>query len=153
MACCEAVRKAGSEIARNSDQTSEFPAHCLPSELIHMVFAYLEPKEAAVFRWAGRVVAEIGLHYLTPKVYLRLREESYDRLLAIAEHPIASKCVVELQYETEGLPLINNLDFDEYFRCQDLVSQRQVSSDQESTRNMSLPRKDWTLPSKGWTAR
>ena len=66
-----------------------------------MVFAYLEPKEAALFRWAGRVIAEIGLQYLTPKVCLRLREESYDRLSAIAEHPVASKCVVELEYETE----------------------------------------------------
>ena len=110
-----------------------------------MVFAYLEPKEAATFRWTGRVVAEVGLHYLTPKVYLRLREESYDRLLAIAEHPIASKCVVELEYETEGLRFIDRKKFDQILIFTDLGSQRHDSSEQEASRNVPLPSKKWTV--------
>ena len=40
---------------------TRFPVDCLPSELIHMVFVYLKPTDAAAFRWTGRVVAEIGL--------------------------------------------------------------------------------------------
>lgn len=66
-----------------------------------MVFRYLKATEAAVFRWAGRVVAEIGLEYLAPTVHLALKEKSYDRLLAIAEHPIVSKSVRCLHYEAD----------------------------------------------------
>lgn len=67
-----------------------------------MVFAYLAPTEAAAFRWAGKVV-EVGLQYLASTVYLRLKEESYDRLLAIAEHPVVSKSVKRLDYEADTL--------------------------------------------------
>ncbi len=77
-----------------------------------MVYTYLEPTEAAAFRWAGRVVAEIGLQYLAPTVYLKLNEESYDRLLVIAEHPVVSKYVVSLNYETRGLHFLNREEFD-----------------------------------------
>lgn len=109
------------------------------------MFAYLEPKEAATFRWAGRVVAEIGLHYLTPKIHLRLREESYDRLLAISEHPVASKCVVELEYETEGLWLIDRKRFDRIFMLTKSRSRRRTSSREVFSRNFSLPGKKSTL--------
>ena len=90
----------------------KFPAERLPSELIHMVFTYLEPTEAATFRLVGKVVAEIGLQYLVPTAYLALNEESYDRLLAIAAHPVVSKYVVKLEYETEGLRLITRHQWD-----------------------------------------
>ena len=93
-------------------RASTFPAERLPYELIHMIFKYLEPKEAAAFRLVGRVVAEIGLQYLVPTVYLALNEESYDRLLAIAEHPIFSKYVVKLEYETEGLRFMDRVQWD-----------------------------------------
>ena len=154
MARRKAVRKSGSQATRKTVQTSMFPADRLPSELIHMVFAYLEPKEAATFRWAGRVVAEIGLHYLTPKVCLRLREESYDQLLAIAEHPVASKCVVELEYETEGLKFLDREAFDRTFTYDYMTPERHDVSERlaslasardwralkrESRRNMRPP--------------
>ena len=150
MARRKVVRKSGSQAVRKSVPTSKFPADRLPSELIHMVFAYLEPKEAAKFRWAGRVVAQIGLHYLTPKVCLRLREESYDRLLAIAEHPVASKCVVELEYETEGLRFLDREAFDRTFTWHErhVTSERPTSVasarawrafERESRRNMPPP--------------
>ena len=129
MARRKVVRKSRSQATRKYVQTSKFPADRLPSELIHMVFAYLEPKEAATFRWAGRVVAEIGLHYLTPKVCLMLREESYDRLLAIAEHPVASKCVVELEYETEGLKFLDREAFDRTFTYNDMTPERHDASE------------------------
>ena len=95
---------------------SKFPADFLPPELIHLVFAYLKPTEAAAFRWAGRIVAEIGLQYLAPTAYLALEEESYDRLLAIAEHPTVSKYVVKLVYEKEGLGFIDRNQFDHTIR-------------------------------------
>ncbi|KAM0794124.1 hypothetical protein BDR22DRAFT_718291 [Usnea florida] len=93
-------------------QASKFPAERLPSELIHIIFTNLEPTEAAAFRLVGRVVAAVGLQYLVPTAYLALNEESYDRLLAIAEHPIVSKYVVKLMYETEGLKFIDRRRWD-----------------------------------------
>ena len=144
MASRKAIRASEGQVPGKSVRTSKFPADRLPSELIHTVFAYLEPKEAALFRWAGRVIAEIGLQYLTSKVYLRLREESYDRLLAVAEHPVASKCVVELEYETEGFRSINREKFDHIFSCTDLRSQRHDSSERELGRNMPLSNKKRT---------
>ena len=133
-----------------------------------MVFTYLEPKEAASFRWAGRVVAEIGLQYLTPKVHLRLKEESYDRLLAIAENPVASKYVVELEYETEGLLPIERQQFDEILTFRSLIPQRHASSERpgsvasarawrayerDSSRIMPLPskRKTAQLLNRAWS--
>ena len=89
-----------------------------------MVFAYLEPKEAAAFRWVGRVFAEIGLQYLAPKIHLKLREESYNQLFAIAKHPIASKYVVELNYETEGLGFITREEFDQMLTCTSVIPKR-----------------------------
>ncbi len=80
-----------------------------------MVFAYLEPTEAATFRWAGRITAEIGLQYLAPIVHLRLNEESYDRFFAISEHPVARNSVLNLEYETEGLGALNWKDIEEMF--------------------------------------
>ena len=103
-------------IRKSIVRASKFPAERLPSELMQMVFTYLEPTEAAAFRLVGRVVAEVGLQYLAPTVYLALNEESYDRLLAIAEHPIVSKYVMKLEYETEGLRFINRHQWDQVIK-------------------------------------
>ena len=107
MARRKATKKPAKQTACESVQASKFPADLLPPELIHMVFAYLEPTEAAVFRWAGKIAAEVGLQYLAPTVHLRLNEESYDRFFAISEHPIARNSVLNLEYETEGFGAIN----------------------------------------------
>ena len=109
-------------------QASNFPAERLPSELIHMIFTYLEPTEAAALRLGGRVVAAVGLQYLVPTAYLALNEESYDRLLAIAEHPIVSKYVVKLEYETEGLRFINRRQWDRMITCPPIISSQDASA-------------------------
>ncbi|KAL9072709.1 MAG: hypothetical protein Q9161_003418 [Pseudevernia consocians] len=124
MARRRATKRASKHAARKSIHAPKFSADHLPVELIHMVFTYLEPTEAALFRWAGRVVAEIGLQYLAPTVYLKLNEESYDRLLAIAEHPVVSKYVVKLEYETTGLQSINREEFDREIRSIMKIPQR-----------------------------
>lgn len=129
MAHRKAVRKSRSQPTRKSVQAAKFPADRLPSELVHMVFAYLEPKEVAAFRWVGRAFAEIGLQYLTPKIHLELNEKSYDRLLAIAEHPIASKYVVELSYDTEQLKSIDRETFDRCLKRRSVIPQRHASSE------------------------
>ena len=109
-------------------RASKFPAERIPSELIHAIFKYLEPTEAAAFRLVGRVVAEIGLQYLVSTVYLALNEESYDRLLAIAEHPIASKYVAKLGYETEGLRIVDLHQWGQMWRAYNQESVRDMTS-------------------------
>ena len=131
-----------------------------------MIFAYLEPTEAAAFRWVGRVVAEIGLQYLTPTVYLALKEESYDRLLAIAGHPVASRYVVKLDYETNGLDFILRQDFDWKYRSMPVISRHDSERpdslasprawrvyQRESFRNMMLPSEKQTtqLLNRAWS--
>ena len=108
----KATRKSGKQTAGKSIQAPKFPADRLPPELIHMVFMYLEPTEVAAFRWAGQVVAQVGLQFLVPTVYLRLNEESYDRVFAIAEHPVVSKYVISLEYETGGLECLEREKFE-----------------------------------------
>ena len=142
MARRRAAHKAGQQIARKFAHIQKFPADLLPSELIHMVFRCLVPTEAAAFRWSGRTVAEIGLQYLAPTVYLRLKEESYDRLLAISEHPVVNKYVVELEYETEGLRPIHREEFDQM-----LISTKRIPQ-----RHSFLNRPDHTASARVWRA-
>lgn len=101
MTCRKAAREFGNQAARKSVQAVKVQADRLPAEFIHMVFTYLEPTEAAAFRSAGRIFAEIRLQYLALTVYLTLEGESYDRLWAIAEHPVVSKTVNCLLYEAD----------------------------------------------------
>ena len=136
-----ALKKTRKQPIRKSIvRASKFPAERLPSELIHMIFTYLEPTEAAAFRLVGRVVAEVGLQYLAPTVYLALNEESYDRLLAIAEHPIVSTYVVELEYETEGLRCINRRQWDHKITGRPIIYSRDASSE---TPNRSASARTW----------
>ena len=114
---------------KSINRVSKFPVEHLPSELIHMFFTYLEPKEAAAFRLLGRIVAEVGLQYLVPTVYLALNEESYDRLLAIAKHPIVSKYVVRLEYETEGLRFVTRHQWDLIITMLPVTNSRDAASD------------------------
>ena len=129
MARCKAAKKSDKHAAHKMVHAPKFPADHLPAELIHMIFPYLEPTEAAAFRWAGRVVAEIGLQYLAPTVYLKLNEESYNRVLAISEHPVVSKYVINLDYETRGLNAINREQFDDMVISTETIAQRHESSE------------------------
>ena len=105
-----------------------------------MIFTYLKPTEAAAFRLVGRAVAEVGLQYLAPIVYLALNEGSYDRLLAIAEHPVVSKYVVKLEYETEGLRFINRHQWDQVITSLPVIYSRNASSE---TPNRSASERTW----------
>ena len=161
-------KKSGKQAApKTIVQAPKFPADLLPSELIHLVFTYLQPTEAAAFRWVGRIVAEIGLQYLAPTIYLALKEESYNRLLAIAEHPIVSKYVVKLVFETRGLGSINREQLDGMIRDTRVIPPRHDSErpdsfasarawrayDRETVRNLPLTsqRKTRQSLSRAWS--
>ena len=68
-----------------------------------MIFAYLTPGEAANLRLLSKKMAVVGLQYLVPTVHLDLKEDSFNQLRNIANHPVASKHVYELVYEVDRL--------------------------------------------------
>lgn len=84
---------------------SQCPIDNLPSELLHMVCTHLKPKDVANLRLASRVVAPIGLQYLSPKVHLLIAKDSFKQLEAIAKHPVVSKYVTSLSYEANILEI------------------------------------------------
>ena len=80
-----------------------FPITKLANEVVHMIFAYLNPREAANLRLLSKRMALVGLHYLVPTIHLDLEKDSLKKLRDIADHPVASKHVYELVYEIDRL--------------------------------------------------
>ena len=66
---------------------------------MHMIFGYLTPTEIASMRLMSSNIAAIGLKYIAVTVTLILQEDSFNRLLDIAHHPVVSKSVRNLYYE------------------------------------------------------
>ena len=66
---------------------------------MHMIFDYLTPTEIASMRLMSSTIAAIGLKYIAITVTLKLQEDSFNRLLDIAHHPVVSKSVRNLCYE------------------------------------------------------
>ena len=75
----------------------------MPVELVRMICSYLTPTQVASIRSISRTIAAIGLEYIATTVTLTLNEESFDRLLDIAHHPVVSKYVQNLRYEHDFL--------------------------------------------------
>lgn len=75
----------------------------LPAELLHMICVYLEPMDVARIRTLDRIIAAVGLKYLVPQIHLIPKADSFDRLLAVAEHPLANRYVTSLFYEADLL--------------------------------------------------
>ena len=81
------------------DEPARFPLHRLPAEIVHMIFGYLTPTEIASMRSMSSNIAAIGLKHIARTVTVTLQEDSFDRLLDIAHHPVVSKSVRNLCYE------------------------------------------------------
>ena len=71
----------------------------MPAELVHMICSYLTPIQVASIRIVSSMIAAIGLEYIATTVTLTFKEDSFDRLLEIAHHPVISKYVYSLNYE------------------------------------------------------
>ena len=87
------------------------PITQLANEVLHMIYAYLTPGEAANLRLMSKGLAVVGLRYLAPTVHLDLEEASFKKLRDIADHPIASKHVYELVYEIDRLEPLSREDW------------------------------------------
>lgn len=85
------------------NQQLRFRMDDLPSELIHMIYAYLRPMELANLRLVSRRAVPISLQYMVPEVHLILAKDSFEQLKALAEHPIISKYVTSFFFEANKL--------------------------------------------------
>ena len=103
MLCPRAIHKP----ARPSVSKSiNFPIDKLPTELIHMICAHLEPMEVANLRLVSRLVGPIGLQYMVSEVHLFLAKDSFEQLKALAKHPIASKYVTSFFFEADRIGVL-----------------------------------------------
>ena len=83
------------------------PLLLVPTELLHEIFTYLTPTEAAKFRRLNRRIADVGVEYIVPTVSLALTEDSFDRLEAIAQHPRIRTHVDSMVFDATCLPDLN----------------------------------------------
>lgn len=87
----------------HNEKHRSFPIESLPLELLHEVFAYLKPSEAAELRLFSRRLAAVGLQYLVPELHLIVKQDSLDRLQEISKYPVVSQHVTSLWYEADRL--------------------------------------------------
>ena len=76
---------------------------CVPTELLHKIFTYLKPTEAANFRLLHKRIASIGIEYIVPEIFLALSEDSFNKLEAIAQHPEIRKHVSSMVFDATYL--------------------------------------------------
>ena len=68
-----------------------------------MICAYLEPKDVAGIQFLDRTIAAVGLEHLVSQIHLIAKPDSFDRLLAMAEHLSAGRYVTSLFFEADVL--------------------------------------------------
>ena len=98
-----------------------FPIDQLPADIIHIICVFLRPSELANLRLVSRNVGPISFKYMVPEVHLMLTKDSYERLKAIAAHPIASKNVTSFFFEADRLSEWPLETWDQCFRNPEYV--------------------------------
>ena len=102
----------------------------LPSEIAHMVFAQLTPRDAASLRLLCRTLSVLGLEYLVPRFHLVFKSSSFEQLRQISEHPVISQHVKSLYYEADTLKKIETTEGgEEEMREPELGSEAAASAD------------------------
>ena len=86
------------------------PIQQLPLEVLHIIYAYLKPRDVTKMRLQCRVFATVGLHYLLRSYHLIFKKSSFKRLLEISRHPIVSQCVKAIYYEADALSDYHTMD-------------------------------------------
>ena len=79
---------------------------------MHMIFSSLEPADVARLRTMDHALAEIGIEYLVPSVWIELKMTSVARFLAIAHHPVISKYVRHIYYAYDLLSGLSRLQWE-----------------------------------------
>ena len=116
----------------------------MPVELVRMICSYLTPTQVASIRSVSRTIAAIGLEYIATTVTLTLKEESFDRLLDIAHHPVVSKYVQSLRYEHDFLTDLSRTQWEDNIRTPEFVA--------AETKNDSIRTSTLDMSKRGWRA-
>ncbi|CAD6589929.1 MAG: hypothetical protein ASARMPREDX12_004078 [Alectoria sarmentosa] len=106
---------------------AKFPLNRMPVELVHMICGYLSPTEVASIRIMSSTVAAVGLEYIATTITLTLEEDSFDRLLEIAHHPIISQHVHSLHYEHDFLTKLDRAEWEETIKTPELMAAENAS--------------------------
>ena len=83
------------------------PLLWVPNELLHKIFAYLTPTEAANLRRLHTSIADIGVEYIVPAISLALTKDSFNKLESIAQHPRIRDHVGSLVFDGTYLPALD----------------------------------------------
>lgn len=82
------------------------PLLWVPNELLHKIFAYLTPAEAANFRRLDKSIADIGVEYIVPVISLALTEDSFNKLEGVSQHPRIREHVGSMVFDCTYLPAL-----------------------------------------------
>ncbi|KAK0508335.1 hypothetical protein JMJ35_009419 [Cladonia borealis] len=100
----------------------------MPTELLHDIFTYLTPIEAANFRRVDKRIANIGVDYIVPVVSLVLNEDSFNKLEAIAQHPAIRKRVDSMVFDGNYLEYLDREHWEEAIYSLDMLLQQDAIS-------------------------
>ncbi len=87
-----------------------------------MICVYLKPTEIANLRLVSRLAGPIGLEYMVPEVHLILAKNSFEQLKALAEHPIARKCVTSFFFEADKLGVLSREHWEQKVAAPEFVA-------------------------------
>ena len=107
------------------------PLLCVPTELLHNIFNCLTPTEAANFRLLHKRIAEVGVDYIVPVIFLALSEDSFNKLEAIAQHPAISKHVNSIVFDATCLADFDRENWENQIYSLDMLLQREAMFDHE----------------------
>lgn len=114
--------------APTESELPRFPLNRMPVELVHMIFSYLTPTQVASIRFMSKMLAAIGLEYIATTVTLTLKEDSFDRLLEIAYHPVINKFVHSLHYEHDFFTDLERTEWERNIKTPEFMAVRKRCS-------------------------
>jgi hypothetical protein len=92
--------------------------HHLPPEVVHQVFGYLVPKDAAAFRMQAVRYAAIGREYLETRLRFFTEKNSLERLAFFSSTPDLCKRIKTIVYEGNLLGERCKHDYFNHFRLE-----------------------------------
>lgn len=75
----------------------------LPVEILYMVVEELRTEDVTQLRLVCKLFAEVGMGHLFSDIQLIFKPSSFDRLGQVSQHPVISKKVTSIYYETSIL--------------------------------------------------
>lgn len=128
------------DVSAQSSQAagSRAPILCLSTELVHMVFENLKPSEAATLRFLDREFAAVGAEYLVPGLLVISTRESFERLKAIANHPVVRYNVFEVYYSGTYLPQYDRVFWERHVQSPESLRREAFSERYPFVKDLSI---------------